>query len=198
MRAIPRAHPRYARALSVHPSPRHRGVCERKAKAKALVPAFAGTTRSFSLLASLLLLPGSLSAAARARRIKPVGARARGARVRCQARDGLSANLRSVLAKSRGRRPRDRGRVGRLSWVTFSGETEKVTRPPGRRTKPHTDVSRFSYERLENKRTSNSKARKIKSALTLPSPASGRGEKKVRALDARRLAVTASGSADTP
>ena len=86
-----------ARGFSARPSPWHRGF-ESQAKAKSWVPAFAGTTRLVALLS--LSLPGSLSAAARARRKKPVGARARGARVRCQARDGLSANLRSVLAKS--------------------------------------------------------------------------------------------------
>ena len=68
-----------------------------------------------------LLLPGSLSAAARTRRKKPAGARAGCARVRCQAMDGLSANLRSVLAKSRGHGcPCDRGREGVFSLVTFS------------------------------------------------------------------------------
>jgi hypothetical protein len=102
------ARTRASAGLSVRPSPRHRGVEseERSKSQRRWVPAFAGTTRRFasaSLLcasASLLWLPGSLSAAARARRKQPKGARARCARVRCQATDGLSANLRSALAQS--------------------------------------------------------------------------------------------------
>ena len=40
--------------------------------------------------------------------------------------------------------PADRVLEGALSLVTFFGQAKKVTRPPGRRTKPHTDVNRFS------------------------------------------------------
>ena len=74
---------------------------------------------------ALLLPPGSPSAAARARRKKPVGSRAGCARVRCQAMDGLSANLRSALAQSPGTMPGDRGRGGAFSLVTFSWASKR-------------------------------------------------------------------------
>ena len=68
MRAIPRAHPRGARALSVRPSPRHRGTQEQEHSKRLLRQ---GLPRSS-------FASGSLSAAARARRKKPEGARPRG------------------------------------------------------------------------------------------------------------------------
>jgi len=60
-------------------------------------------------LAHRLGSSGSPLGAARTRRKKPEGARAGCACVRCQARDGLSANLRSGLAQSAFGRPRPRG-----------------------------------------------------------------------------------------
>ena len=79
-----------------------------------------------------LLFPGSLSAAARTRRTKPAGARARCARVRCQAMDGLSANLRSVLAKSPGRSPATAAaRVPLLFGYFLLHKQEKVTPSQG-------------------------------------------------------------------
>jgi hypothetical protein len=169
MRAIPRAHPRTARALSVRPSPRHRGVCERRAEQeqRRWVPACAGTTKSCcssSLwLSALLCVRSCFPGPSRPRRGREGNSRKAGAGT-MPARS-LSGHGWPVSEPPQ--RPRevagfigDRGRVGRLSLVTFSGETEKVTRPPGRRTKPHTDVSRSSSLRLKNKRTSNSEPKK--------------------------------------
>src|SRR5690242_21828136 len=59
---------------------------------------------------------GSLSAAARSRRKKPEGARARCARVRCRHTDVPSANLRSGLAESFGHDAQTTAAV----WVPFS------------------------------------------------------------------------------
>ena len=121
-----------------------------------------------------LLLPGSLSAAARTRRKSPQG-RAHGcARVRCRHRDVPSANLRSVLAKSPAwsRRPQPRGCVlfgyfllhkhcaagaartakparraeGRMPGVT---ESDSPARMAG---EAHRDVSRVSWRRQTNQK----------------------------------------------
>jgi hypothetical protein len=128
------------RCAPVRYGPRHRGF---KSEAKALGPAFAGTTR----LCAFAFAPASRVPLGRGEGAKEIAAQrwpAGGRPVRCQATDGLSANLRSALAKSRDRRSRDRGREGALLLVTSPGQAREVTRPPGWRTKPHTVVSRFS------------------------------------------------------
>ena len=101
---------------------------------------------------------GPLSAAASRRRKKPEGARAGSACVRCLYMDVQSANLRSLLAQSRGHGcPRDRGREGALFFGDFLlGKQKKVTRPPGRRTEKHTDVCRLSRNRHSSKDKSQS------------------------------------------
>ena len=60
---------------------------------------------------------------------------------------------RSLLAKSRGHGcPRDRGREGVLFFGDFLlDKQKKVTRPPGWRTKKHTDVKRLSQNRVKPK-----------------------------------------------
>ena len=109
---------------SVHPSPRHRGI---RVKEMAWTVASQGQTSLKCLVCPLLgfcgqdgralLLPGSLSAAARTGGKSP-GARARCARVRCRHTDVPSANLRSVLAVVWARCPNDRGREGAFLLVT--------------------------------------------------------------------------------
>ena len=75
---------------------------------------------------------------------KPEGSRAGCARVCRQYRDVLPANPGACSRSRRAWMPDDRDLEGALSLVTFFGQAKKVTRPPGRRTKPHTDVTRFS------------------------------------------------------
>ena len=78
---------------------------------------------------------------------------------------------RSLLAKSRGQGcPRDRGREGVLFFGDFLlDKQKKVTRPPGWRTKKHTDVSRFSQQ-----------ARSVAQGLPSPYPLPQAGEGKSR------------------
>jgi hypothetical protein len=64
--------------------------------------------------------------------------------------------------------------VGRLSLVTFSGETEKVTRPPWMADETPQGRESVFVETSQEKKTRAK--RRTKTALTLPSPASGRGE----------------------
>ena len=143
-----------ARGLSVRPSPRLRGTRDQERKALLRLALTwllrQGLPRS--------ALPGSLSAAARARRKQPAGARARCARVRCRHTDVPSANLRSVLAKSPGidaRRPRPRGCPS--LWLLSLGQARESDPPPGWRTEKHTDVSRFSRNAKDRKMSRSQK-----------------------------------------
>jgi hypothetical protein len=67
----------------------------RRTKQRRWVPAFAGTTEGVCFC-----FPGPSRPRRGCEGNSPSGARARCARVRCQAMDGLSANLRSALAQS--------------------------------------------------------------------------------------------------
>ena len=62
--------------------------------------------------------------------------------------DALSAEPRPPVAN---RRKAPASHPGALSLVTFSGQAEKVTRPPGWRAEQHTDVSRLSRQRRQSK-----------------------------------------------
>ena len=68
--------------------------------------------------------------------------------------DVLSANLRSLLAESRGQGcPRDRGREGVLFFGDFLLDKQKKShRRPGMVDESHTDVSRFSRSAEERRR----------------------------------------------
>jgi hypothetical protein len=71
-----------------------------------------------------------------------------------------------------GRRPaRNRGCI---SLVTFFVQAKKVTRPPGRRTKPHRDVRRFSRQRRESKSKTKSKWIPAFAGMTAKRPSSER------------------------
>jgi hypothetical protein len=91
-----------------------------------------------------LLLFGAPLGAARARRKKPAGWPAGCRPVRCQARDGLSANLRSVLAQSAFGRPRPRGCPS--LWLLSLGQARESDPRAGMRVETHRDVRRVSRE----------------------------------------------------
>ena len=203
--AIPRAAPAQARAISVRPSPRHRGT---RVKEMAWTVVRRGDEPEMSRLSATRLLrpgrprsalPGSLSAAARTRRKKPEGARARCARVRCQAHGcAVSEPPERPRVVTRARCPRDRGREGAFLFGYFllgkhcaAGAARTASRPEGRGQdarvtevtrrqdggRNHMDVSRFSQKAPQIKRASKrSMERSASIALTLPSPASGKAE----------------------
>ena len=91
-----------------------------------------------------LLFPGSPPGRGEQVEEKPEGSRAGCARVRRLYMDVLPTNPGACSRSQRAGMPADRVLEGALSLVTFFGQAKKVTRPPGWRTKPHTDVGRFS------------------------------------------------------
>jgi len=118
---------------------------------EALYVAFIG----WALAHRLWLFGGSPLGAARTRRKKPAGWPAGGRPVRCQAMDGLSANLRSGLAQSAIGRPRPRGCPS--LWLLSLGQARESDPRAGMRMEPHTDVRRFSRRTPEQSKGTGSR-----------------------------------------
>ena len=123
-------------ALSGRPPPLHRGTQdqERRAEPKLLRQ---GLPRSaFPRVPSRSRRAGAGKVAQRS----PAGCR----RVCGLYMDVLPTNPGACSRSARAWMPAHRVLEGALSLVTFFGQAKKVTRPPGRRTKKHTDVRRLS------------------------------------------------------
>ena len=109
MRAIPRAHPRGTRALSVRPPPRRRGTRDQEQS-----PALASAAGTAALCSS----PGpSRPRQVREGKARRVARRMRASSLPVQGR--TVSEPRSALAESPGRTPGDRGREGALLFGYF-------------------------------------------------------------------------------
>ena len=149
--AIPRAAPRGARALSVRPSPRHRGTQEQEHKHRhKLLLLRQGLPRS--------ALQGSLSAAASRRRKSPQGraqdarAFAVSTRTYCQRTSG--APLRSLPGMDA--RQTAAARVP-FSWLLLFGQAKRSNSSARMADEAHRDVSRSSREREGQKARAGSR-----------------------------------------